>query len=159
SSVAGLLLGILVLLCVGTMASRAPPGDGIHLTTHTLAAATPSRRAALRQLLSALEREPKTKEKSLRAARVSSLLEDCAREVSLWIALGDSAEAGRASSACGAPIDGDAYVRLGEVDLASIAYARSHSVTLRSCSTHVAARRFTLAAECIRELAKIGEPG
>jgi hypothetical protein len=138
--------------------ARAPSGDGSHFTLHALAAATPSRKLALQQLLHALEEEPARKENIRRAAHVSSLLGDCGHLTSLLISHGYAEEADQTSKACGVPIDGDAYVWLGEVELASGAYARDRRITFRSCSTHAAAKHFTLAAECLRELAKVREP-
>jgi len=161
----GAALGGVGLFVLGWVAELGSPGDGTSLTFHALAAATPSRKDALRSLLDELERvsslggDDESRANLARASDVSLLLGDCAHAASIWLSLAEGARAEVVASSCGATIDGDAYLSVGAVDAASRAYEQARTATFKACSTHAAARRYALAASCIRDVTPGREPG
>lgn len=141
---------------LGDWALAQAPGDGTRLDRAALAAATPSRRFALRYLREALEnREGRAARE--REAHVSFLLDDCHGAIATWIRAGDLPAASEVARSCPSASLGDAYVLLGDVDRASETYAST--VSMRACSTHIAARRYLGAATCVRALAERTQPG
>lgn len=152
------VVSLLALMLLGSTAQHEPPGDGRRLTLHTLAAATPWRRFALRELGHQLESEPRETSKLRRAVDAFRLGGDCGHAASLMLSLGDTAAGEQIARTC-PPMSGDAFLALGEVHMASRAYVQRGAVSLAACSTHIAAQRFAEAATCVRSLAVEREHG
>jgi hypothetical protein len=158
-AVVGLAAGIVALWIGGGAALQVGASDlGDGLSARAVAAASPfHREAALRALLGRLEEPPVHTE---RAVEVALLLGDCPRAAGIWLDAGEGPRADALARTCGAGIRGDAFLELGEVRLASEAYAGARTPaapTLAACSAHVAAHAWTTGAKCMRDYAASSE--